>query len=263
MEAVPIPATLRLFTDMDLAVNYRALILPLVLLLGLPGQGLAQNEKEKGIHFTCSLPQDLPEIQRLHSYYRDAFAALGYQFSMTHKPAKRSLAEAVSGVSDGECARAVETLEPEETAELVPVNVVVGSSSVNVWSREDKALTLEDLASSKHVICYVDSNYSSRFWLEKIKTLYPDQAPAAFTVNSEQTALRMLAFGRLTHCIGPQLLFRAAARKASLSGQVFDNGKLGTVYAQPLLHKDHRALAEPFSRELKAIVEARGAIATN
>lgn len=220
------------------------------------------QEPAKHIVFTCSLASSIPAVARLESYYRDAFAELGYTFEMRERPSKRAIAEAAAGASDGECARVKNTLAAQYRSALTPVDVVVGSTTINIWSRQREPLTLKSLGQPQNTIGYVDGNEASRQILEKLKAKLGDQAPNVIAVNSHQTALRMLAFGRLTHCIGPQVSYKAAAVTASLTGQVFDAGILYTAQAAPLLNNKHRDLLAPFTRELRAIVSERGVIET-
>ncbi|WP_020210884.1 hypothetical protein [Gilvimarinus chinensis] len=211
------------------------------------------------ITFTCSLPEDMPAAIEIRRYYELAFANLGYQFEMLHRPIKRALAEARSGTSDGECARITRFFDQSEVEnhQLIPINVVVGISTMNIWSREQGPLTASDLLHSEHNICYITGSTASEIWLNTMieKT---GQTPAFFAVNSYETGLRMLSFGRITHCIGPQISFQAAAQKINLSGQVYNNGQLLEIEAGPLLHVRHQAIAEDFTRELQKVVDKHG-----
>lgn len=217
------------------------------------------HQENTTITFTCSLPEDIPGVSRMRNYYRQAFAALGYDFNMVHRPIKRALAEARSGSSDGECARITRHFNNAEDANthLIPIDVVVGTSTINIWSRNQGQITAQDLIRSEHNICYITGSNASKTWLDTMAQK-AGQTPATFAVNNYETGLRMLAFGRITHCIGPQISFSAAAQKTSLSAQVFNNGELLHVEAGPLLHIRHKGIAEDFTRELQKVVDKYG-----
>jgi hypothetical protein len=80
----------------------------------------------KHINFTCSLDASSPTTKTLESYYRDAFQRLGYTFSMQQRPARRAIAEAASGVSDGDCARVKGVLDETYSGHLLAVDVIIG-----------------------------------------------------------------------------------------------------------------------------------------
>ncbi|MCP8897855.1 transporter substrate-binding domain-containing protein [Gilvimarinus xylanilyticus] len=239
----------------------RTLISLCCLLVGFsPLASLAQTDSQR-IVFTCSLPTEIPGIKTLETYYRDAFAKLGYQFSMTHRPDKRSLAEARSGQSDGECARIPETFSQAQLSDFAPVDVVVGTTTINLWGRHPDHLEPTRLQPDNKV-CFVESSSASQHWLEAFRQNHPEKAPEVYEINNYQTALRMLAFGRLDYCVGAQVSFENAAQRNSLRGQVFDNGTLFRAQAKPLLNRKHMAIAPAFARELQAIVDERGQLST-
>lgn len=225
-----------------------------------PSTSSAQTDSAR-IVFTCSLPTDIPGIKTLESYYRDAFAKLGYQFTMIQRPEKRSLAEARSGQSDGECARIPDTFSQEQLSDFAPVDVVIGTTTINLWGRYPGKLEPIQL-NSESKVCIVESSSAAQQWLEAFRQNHPDNAPEVYEINSYQTALRMLAFGRLDYCVGAQVSFENAARRNSLRQQVFDNGTLFRAEAKPLLNRKHIAIAPAFARELQAIVDERGQLST-
>ncbi|UTF61305.1 hypothetical protein [Gilvimarinus sp. DA14] len=212
------------------------------------------------IVFTCSVAKEIPSLKILESYYREAFAALGYGFEMQHRPSKRSLAEARSGMSDGECARVTEhfTQGSSQDDHLIPIPVVVASSTINIWSRKPGQISIGQLMRPENNICYVSGSNAGPDWLRQHVSAAADTAPTTFAVTNYETGLRMLSFGRITHCIGPQISLLAAAQKTSLSGQVFNNGELFSIDAGPLLNVKHKDMAADFTRELQKVVDKHG-----
>lgn len=218
------------------------------------------NSPAKHISFTCSLAPNIPAVQRLEGYYRDAFANLGYTFEMHERPSKRAIAEAAAGTSDGECARVQGALAAEYRDTLLPVNVIIGRTTINIWSRQQEPLTVADLGKPQYIIGYVDGSEASRKILEQLTANLGDQAPKFIAINNHKTALRMLTAGRLTHCIGAKFTYEAAAINTGLTNKVFDSGTIYTAQATPLLNIKHRDLLEPFTRELHAIIDEHKAI---
>lgn len=134
-------------------------------------------EQDKPIRFTCAIPDKIPEQGQLTRYYRKAFAQLGYEFEMVYRPARRSIAEAINGSSHGDCARIVGTLKSQELQFLTPIDVVVGQSHMSIWSLSPGEITLDQLSQPDNRVCYIEGNYSSHYWTEKITSLYPSRHP--------------------------------------------------------------------------------------
>lgn len=212
---------------------------------GLPAQ-------DKPIRFTCAVPEKVPELGQLTGYYRKAFARLGYDFEMVYRPTRRALAEAINGTSHGDCARIVGALDPEEVQYLIPVDVVIGQTHMSIWSLKPGKITLDQLSRPEHRVCYVEGNYSSFHWTEKIKALYPSRHPQFVAVPNHQTALKMLQRERLTHCIGVEVLFDALINIGESDIELFNNGAIGTLQAQPVLSKRYPGPGAAFYRSAAA-----------
>lgn len=222
--------------------------------------GTSRADDRPVITFTCSLSPDVPAAQKLKNYYTEAFDALGYRFEMLSRPTKRALVEAISGQSDGECARAQGSLSEDEREHLILLDVIVGASSINVWSRRDEAIQPAQLRHPELTVGYSQGARFTLTVLQKLTQSEPAHAPRLFEVNSDRTALRMLAFGRLDYIVGTQVLLEDAARVANIRGQLFNVGKLAELEAHPVLHRRHKDLATALNRELQAIVDRRGII---
>lgn len=215
---------------------------------------------DKHIYFTCSLDASIPAVQTLESYYREAFKRLGYTFEIRQRPARRAIAEAANGISDGECARIKNQLDETYRNHLLTADVIIGRSTINIWGRQPERISLADLANPKLTIGYIDGIESSRRLLEKMTLKYGDKAPNPLAVANYAAALRMLTAGRIDYCIGPQPSLQTAAVQTNLTEQVFDAGTLYTIEASPVLNIKHRKLLEPLSRELRDIIAERGTI---
>ncbi|MBU2886465.1 hypothetical protein KO507_11890 [Gilvimarinus agarilyticus] len=233
----------------------------LLLLCALPA--LAQESLPAPgsvIRFTCPLPPNIPEYSQLVNYYREAFTHMGYEFEMIHRPTRRSLAETMSGASHGDCARIVEALKPTELTLVTPIEVTIGHSRMAIWSLSKKNLTVDQLSQPEHSVCYVEGSYSSRHWVEKIKTRYPNHHPKFTQVPDYATALRMLLHKRITHCLGVEMLYNAVIQKSDLGSKIFHNGNLGDLDAKPILSNRYRALLPDFTKSLQEVIDKHGVI---
>ncbi|MDO3384706.1 hypothetical protein QWI17_02515 [Gilvimarinus sp. SDUM040013] len=224
---------------------------------------LAHEDEAKTIRFTCSVPSAMPQAQVLEQYYHDAFAEMGYHFSMDYRPDRRSLAEAVSGASHGDCARIPEALTDKELAHVVPVDVVIGQTFMSIWGADAGKQELDHIIQPENTICYVDGNYSARFWVNKLKQRYSERAPKFFKVPDFQSAIRMLTLERATHCLGVEVIFRNVVQQVNAQDSIHENLRLGQIEASPLIHKHHAHLIEPFTVALRKIIDERGIIGAN
>lgn len=234
----------------------------LILLLSPAAYPEPTPSSDREITFTCSLAMELPLTQKLLNYYRAAFAELGYDFDMQHRPPKRALIEAVTGRSDGECARVPGFLSAEHSAQLIEIDVIIGQSAIHVWSTQDRPFSLQELENADYIIGYNEGSQFSAHLAHRLGNGDPLQKPHLQSINTTETALKMLASGRLTHFLGVNFDIATSYEALDLPESLYDSGRLAEFVAKPYLHRRHRQLAPLFTAELKKIVAEKGIINT-
>lgn len=241
--------------------KYSPLLL-ILLMLSSAGYPEPTPSSDRQITFTCSLGMELPLTQTLLNYYQVAFAQLGYDFAMQHRPPKRALIEAVTGRSDGDCARVPGFLSAEHSTQLIEIDVIIGQSAIHVWSTEDRAFSLQQLENADYIIGYNVGSQFSAYLAHRLANGATGRTPRLQSVNSTETGLKMLGSGRLTHFLGVNFDIATSYEALDVSEPLYDSGRLAEFVAKPYLHRRHRQLAPLFTAQLKKVVAEKGIINT-
>lgn len=216
-------------------------------------QGAMANEPRK-IVFSCWIGADLPAFSALEQLYRDSFAALGYEFAMVSKPPLRSLAEANSGTTDGECARVANYLDAAPGSPLQRVNVMIAKTNLDAWSY-DNTIELNgplSLINSKYRIAYGKGTVAMQLLLDRmpLKNLQP--------VSSIDLGIKMLVRKRFDVLISPRAIFKQELEQNPIDVELYFVGTILELEGYPYLHERHTALMADFTEELSKRVPEGG-----
>lgn len=201
----------------------------------------------KRIIFSCWIDADLPAFSALESLYRDSFAALGYEFVMLSKPPLRSLAEANSGITDGECARVGNYLDAAPDSPLQRVDVMIAKTNLDAWSY-DNTIKLNgplSLINSPYKIAYGKGTVAMELLLSRLplKNLQ--------SVGSIDLGIKMLARKRFDVLISPRAIFKQVLAQNPVDVELYFAGTILELEGYPYLNKRHNMLAPAFTEELR------------
>jgi len=226
------------------------LLVLFVSLLTVAPQNLAGDR----IVFTCAGTRLAPDLVELLNLYRDAFDALGIEFSYLLTPITRSITNAASGTSDGVCARSHGYIEDSGAPNLVRVEAVIATVDMQLWSHTQYAST-----TSKEVLSKIGHRVGYRRGFSWVKN-YMDrqQGIDLVAVNTTAAGLKMLATGRLDLYVGAGLEIAVDLENLSFPQPIYLVGILGSLNMHPHLHERHKHLAAPLAFELNRLIETRG-----
>lgn len=220
------------------------------LLSGQPSFG----DETKQITFSCWIPPDLPAFSALEQLYRESFAALGYSFTMVHRPAVRSLAAANQGITDGECVRVANYLELNSDSPLERVDVMVAKTNLEAWSY-DKNLEFDvpaSLLNPQHRIAYGQGTAVMQLFLARFPQLHLQE------VSSINLGIKMLARERIDILIAPGALVNQELARKETNVQIYSVGTLMALEGHPYLHQRHYALLPALVSELRKLTPVGG-----
>jgi len=199
------------------------------------------------ITFSCWVTPDVPAYSRLEKLYRASFGALGYEFVMHHRPNQRSLMEAESGQTDGDCARTHNYTRQNPDSRLVVVDTLIAQSTLEAWAHRD-GLTLsspEDLYQEEWRIGYERGNVAVQALINE------HSLPAVIPVVSSKSGLKMLAAGRIDLFIGTSVSIRQTLEQLALPEPIYPAGDLMVLRGHAVMNERHRDLAPKLAKELK------------
>lgn len=206
------------------------------------------------ITFSCWIAPHSPYFMELERIYRDAFAAIGYDFVMLHRPALRSIQDANFGISDGECARDTHYLSTAPESPLLRVDVVVATADLQVWSNNPaiSVSNLTELNNGQYRIGYLRGSSVTKSVLtdERLKEAHG-------AVNSE-VAFKMLSADRIELLIISEESVRRGMPGLTLPKPVYHAGTLFRQSAYPYLHPRHRKLLPAFTAQLRQRIPEGG-----
>ncbi len=206
------------------------------------------------ILFTCSIDKSEPQYEDLLDLYKEAFDAFDMEFSMRPESARRAMASAASGQTDGDCTRVHDYIEVTGVTTLVRVDVPVVSVEAQVWTR----LRESDITSMGQ-LPEVGKRVGYRRGIKWIEVyLEQQQGIEAITVNATELGFKMLAAERLDIYIASGMQASNVLNSLSLRRPIYLAGTLATVDFFPYLHKRHKHLAVPLAAELRRLIDARG-----
>gem|GEM_PF-1319994 len=221
----------------------RALLSSLAPLLCVLGNGVTA---QPSITFSCWVHPDVPAYSRLEALYREAFANLGYDFVMHHRPNQRSLMEAESGHTDGDCIRTHDYTEQNPDSRLIVVDTLVAQSTLQVWShREGLTLTsTEDLHQEEWRIGYERGNVAVQALINQ------HSLPAVIPVVNSRSGLKMLSAGRIDLFVGTAVQIRQTHERITLPRPIYPAGDLMVLRGHAVMNERHQDLAPKFAEQL-------------
>jgi len=219
-----------------------------------PAQEKSLSSDAKKIYFSCWMPSTSRYFIILEGVYREAFAALGYEFEMIHRPMQREIYEANQGTRDGVCARDISYLSGAPQSPLLRVDVVVARTELQVWTHLSgiKIESLSELNASPLRVGYVRGSSGN----EKIFT--KERLATAQALLDAEIGLKMLSAGRIDLLVIIDATAKRLLPKTQLRNPVYN---AGTVYSQQLyvhLHPRHRDLLPAFTEELRRRIPEGG-----
>jgi polar amino acid transport system substrate-binding protein len=201
----------------------------------------------KQITFSCWIDADLPAFVALESLYRESFAALGYAFAMVSKPPLRSLAEANSGMTDGECARVSNYPDAAPNSPLKRIDVMIAKTNLDAWSY-DNTIKLNgpvSLINSKYKIAYGKGAVAMQLLLSRLplENLQP--------VSSIALGIKMLVRKRFDVLISPRAIFKQELARNPVDVELYFVGTILELEGYPYLHERHEDITAAFTEELR------------
>lgn len=217
----------------------------MLLLLVTLGPGASAERTE--IVFSCWIPPELRGYQVVERLYKESFAALGYDFKMYYRPARRSIREASQGVTDGDCARVEDYLSDHSNAELVRVDALLAQSPLQIWSNTP-GVQFKDLSEP-----FSDANYRIGFneGNATVQRLVSKHDLTSVTeVKNTRSGLKMLSSGRLDLFMGGAEPIYQELEVLDLEQPIYLAAELMMLRGYPYMHESHRELSQDFAREL-------------
>lgn len=206
------------------------------------------------ISFSCWIPPTSRYHGKLERIYREAFAALGYDFEMIYRPMQREIHEANQGISDGVCARDLSYLSSAPQSPLLRVDVVVAHAELQVWSNRPgiQINNTIQLNASPLRIGYIRgaSGNETMFTKERLAT--------AQAIIDAEVGLKMLSAGRIDLLIIIDASVKRLLPKMKLRKDIYNVGTLYLQQAYVHLHPRHRDLLPAFTEELRRRIPEGG-----
>lgn len=183
----------------------------------------------------------------MEALYRDSFAAIGYEFEMVSKPPLRSLAEANSGITDGECARVANYNAADPKSPLKRVDVMIAKTNLDAWSY-DNTIKFDGVASlltNNYKIAYGKGTVAMALLLSRFPLNHVQE------VNSIELGIKMLARKRFDVLISPSAIFKYELSRTSVETKLYFVGTLMVLEGYPYLHERYHHLIPTLTEELR------------
>jgi len=225
----------------------------LILLLFCASSVHADPARKK-ITFMCSLATSLPAYREFEDRYRQAFAAMGYDFSMISASTQRALIDANNGTADGDCARTDYFLTSEQTSNLLKVDVKMTTTELSAWSHDPnlKLHTASELKNSPLKIGYPRGHLmSDKFMADNGLT------PHLLTTDTN-IAIKMLSARRYDVLLASTDMVNQYLPGIHLRQKIYKVGVLQLLDIYPFMNKKHQALIPQFTEELRKLVPPEG-----
>lgn len=228
----------------------------LMIWIAISSFSFAQTPAHKKILFSCGATSpDNPLYKTVEATYRQAFAQMGYEFSMITSPnLKRSLAEARYGGSDGDCGRLKFLNDLIPNSHLIRVDVKVLETSLSAWSynpnlhiNSAEAIKADNLSLGYTRGALIVEHYLSQHPL-----------PQAQIANTPETAIKMLLAKRFDLLIISSDIMAVELKRLQLEGKLHNVGVLERYDVYPYLNERHKALLPQLERELTKIIPEHG-----
>lgn len=219
-----------------------------------PTQKKSLASDAKKISFSCWIPPASRYSIILGRIYREAFAALGYDFEMIYRPMQREIYEANQGISDGVCARDWSYLSGAPESPLLRVDVVVARTELQVWSNDPdiKIANAGELNASSLQVGYVRGSSGNEVIFSKER-----MATAQALIDAE-VGIKMLSAGRIDLLIIIDATLQRLLPGMQLRNDIYNAGTLYSQKAYVHLHPRHRDLLPAFTEELRRRIPAGG-----
>ncbi|WP_423893986.1 hypothetical protein [Candidatus Pelagadaptatus aseana] len=206
----------------------------------VPDQWFARSERR--IVFSCLVPDRYPLFTEFESFYREAFAALGYNFSMISLPRAREIAELLNGRVDGVCARV--DVEPFSSANnLQRLDIAVGNITQMVVSPVPlPEVPIGQLPQGR--LGYVRGAQVSLTWLRAFPQM------EQIVLNSSESGLKMLAAGRLDYLLDNSVAVNIMFRHLGVDIPLYRKPYGQPVPVYPFLNKRHLGIQQALQEQL-------------
>lgn len=216
------------------------------------------SQARPAVVFSCGIPTNLPQWQTLTTLYRNAFDALGYDFSMVYLNTKREIYEhKYSDKYDGICARTPRSIEELKQYNLVMVDSPVGDPSTVLWryKASTKPGTSDKPMLQAHTkVGYLRGNSLSKTFIDEFADV------TAVTFIKPNLGMKSLAAGRVDYWIGFSYTADFLAENLNLHDRIEKVGIIRQDFFYPFLHLRLSSLKEPLEQQLKQAMAQRGSL---
>ncbi|GAA5314994.1 MAG: hypothetical protein AseanaTS_01980 [Candidatus Pelagadaptatus aseana] len=198
---------------------------------------------ERHIVFSCSIPAQYPLFEVVEDFYRQAFEALGYRFTMVPMPRIREMAEVINGRVDGSCVRT--NLPPFNDKEhLILVDVpLAGVSTIILSTRQLDGEPEQILTSGR--LGYVRGSQVS------INALKHFPGMEVVGLNTQESGLKMLVAGRIDYLLDNSVVVKIVSETLGIESLLYRKSFGDPVLLYPYLNRRYEELAEPLAEQLR------------
>lgn len=201
------------------------------------------------IVFTCTINESNQDYHVLMQVYTEAFAALGYEFSMVSPPARRGIAMLDAGTVDGDCGRTGRFIEIVGTDNLVIVEEPIFRIDTTVWTNAPniKFFALPEEMGQGVRVGYVRGYVGIRSILDTLNNV------KVLPITNTSIGMKMLNANRLDFFVGLDSKIRQELTKTEFKRPFYVAGQIGHSNLYPYLTKKHAHLVDGLAKEIKRI----------
>lgn len=204
--------------------------------------GALRSGKERHIVFSCPIPSRYPLFKKIEAFYRDAFAALGYQFTMLSLPRMREMVEVLNGRLDGSCARA--DVKPfNDVSSLLRIRVPVAEVMRVILST--RQINASESLPAVGQLGYVRGAQMSTNALKDFPGM------DLVVLNTPESGLKMLVAGRIDYMLDNNLAVDIVSERLVMDSLLYRQPYGKPIPMYPYLNRRHKDLLEAFEKQVR------------
>lgn len=231
-----------------------AALFSILIWLSVSPQSLARPE----VVFSCGIPTNLPQWQTLETLYREAFDALGHDFSMVYVNTKREMYEhKYSDRYDGICIRTRTSIAALEEYGLFIVEAAVGDPNTALWRNKQSTQPKrpgESILPPNSKVGYLRGNSLSEDYIKEFA------GAKAISFIKPNMGMKSLATGRIDYWIGFGHTAELLVENFGLHDRVEKVAIIRQDYFYPFMHSRLSPLKKPLEKLLQQAMERRGSL---
>lgn len=213
--------------------------------------GTESNSDKPRINCSCYVEEQTEFYPVLFELYRQAFAALGYEFSMQSINLAKANSAQRLGRMDGMCARTLEYGRTDSAKDMLLVDTLLSADASYLWTHkpELQSLSIDEVISGDYRVGFVRNHAAAQ---QAVEEFYIQNYRSP---NSYRQLLELLDADRLDFII---LINAESKMLTPLLGSrpLLKASRLTPHLSYPYLHKRHKQLAGPLARQLNKILSA-------